>query len=206
MNVIDSIKNEVKEIMDNDSAHDFDHVMRVYKNAQKICKKEKANETLVLCAALLHDIVSYPKSDKRSKMSSTESAKKSKIILKQYDFPNDEILIVSDAIRDHSFSQNKIPENIVGKILQDADRLDAIGAIGIARVFATGGSLKRPFYNIDDPFCKTRKPDDKTWTVDHFYQKLLKLESLMNTKSGKNEAKTRTRILKEYLKQLKQEI
>jgi len=206
MNVIDSIKNKVKEIMDNDSAHDFDHVMRVYGNAQKICKQEKANEKLVLCAALLHDIVSYPKSDKRSKMSSTESAKKSKIILKEYDFTTDEILVISDAIRDHSFSQNKIPESIVGKILQDADRLDAIGAIGIARVFATGGSLKRPFYNIDDPFCKTRTPDDKTWTVDHFYQKLLKLESLMNTKSGKMEAKKRTKILKDYLKQLKLEL
>ena len=206
MNVVDSIKNEVEEIMDNDSAHDFDHVMRVYKNAQKICKKEKANEKLVLCAALLHDMVSYPKSDKRSKMSSTESAKKSKIILKQYDFPNDEILIVSDAIHDHSFSQNKIPESVVGKILQDADRLDAIGAIGIARVFATGGSLKRPFYNIDDPFCETRKPDDKIWTVDHFYQKLLQLESLMNTKSGKIEAKKRTKVLKEFLNQLKQEV
>ena len=178
MKVINSIKNEVKEIMDNDSAHDFDHVMRVYKNAQKICKKEKANEKLVLCAALLHDIVSYPKSDVRSKNSSIESAKKSKIILKQYDFSNDEILIISNAIRDHSFSQNKIPDSIVGKILQDADRLDAIGAIGIARVFATGGSLKRPFYNIDDPFCKIRKPDDKIWTVDHFYRKLLKLESI----------------------------
>ena len=206
MNVIDSIKNEVKKIMDNDSAHDFDHVMRVYKNAQKICKKEKANEKLVLCAALLHDIVSYPKSDKRSKLSSTESAKKSKIILKRYDFSNDEILIISGAIRDHSFSQNKTPESIVGKILQDADRLDAIGAIGIARVFATGGSLKRPFYNIDDPFCKARKPDDKTWTVDHFYQKLLKLEFLMNTKSGKMEAKKRTKVLKEFLNQLQQEI
>lgn len=206
MNVIDSIKNEIKEIMDDDSAHDFDHVMRVYKNAQKICKKEKANEKLVLCAALLHDIVSYPKSDKRSKMSSTESAKKSKMILKRYNFPNDEILIISDAIRDHSFSQNKIPKSIVGKILQDADRLDAIGAVGIARVFATGGSLKRPFYNSDDPFCKTRKPDDKTWTVDHFYQKLLKLESLMNTKSGKTEAKKRTKVLKEFLNQLKQEV
>ena len=206
MNIINSIKNEIKEIMDNDSAHDFDHVMRVYKNAQKICKKEKANEKLVLCAALLHDIVSYPKSDKRSKLSSTESAKKSKIILKQYDFTNDEILVISDAIRDHSFSQNKIPESIVGKILQDADRLDAMGAIGIARVFATGGSLKRPFYNIEDPFCKTRKPDDKTWTVDHFYQKLLKLEFLMNTKSGKMEAKKRTKVLKEFLNQLQQEI
>ena len=206
MKVLDSIKTEVEKIIDNDPAHDFEHIMRVYKNAQKLCNTEKANEKLVLSAALLHDIVSYPKSDKRSKFSSLESSKKSKIILKKYDFTNDEIAVVSDAIADHSFSQNKKPSTLEGKILQDADRLDAIGAIGIARVFATGGLLKRPFYNIDDPFCKTRKPDDKTWTVDHFYQKLLKLESLMNTKSGKNEAKTRTRILKEYLKQLKQEI
>lgn len=206
MKVIDSIKNEVKEIMDNDSAHDFEHVMRVYKNAQKICTLEKANEKLVLSAALLHDIVSYPKSDKRSKLSSIQSAKKSEQILKKYDFSKEEISIISDAIRDHSFSQNKTPRTLEGKILQDADRLDALGAIGIARVFATGGSLKRPFYNIDDPFCKTRTPDDKTWTVDHFFQKLLKLKSLMNTKSGKAEAKKRTSVLKEFLKQLKQEI
>ena len=206
MKVIDSLKKEVEKIMNNDPAHDFEHVMRVFKNAESICKKEKANKKLVLSAALLHDIVSYPKSDKRSKQSSVESAKKSKIILKKFSFSENEINIVSDAIRDHSFSQNKIPETLEGKILQDADRLDAIGAIGIARVFATGGSLKRPFYNIDDPFCKNRKPDDKTWTVDHFFQKLLKLESLMNTKTGKIEAKRRTKILKEYLKMLKQEI
>jgi uncharacterized protein len=192
--------------MENDSAHDFEHTMRVYKNAQKICKKEKANEKLVLSAALLHDIVSYSKSDKRSKMSSIESAKKSKKILEKFDFSKEEITIISDAIRDHSFSQNKIPKTLEGQILQDADRLDALGAIGIARVFATGGSLKRPFYNIDDPFCKRRIPDDKIWTVDHFFQKLLKLESLMNTKSGKAEAKKRTRILQEFLNQLKQEL
>ena len=206
MKVLDSLKNEVKKTMENDSAHDFEHTMRVYKNAQKICKKEKANEKLVLCAALLHDIVSYPKSDKRSKTSSIESAKKSKKILEKHNFSKEEITIISDAIRDHSFSQNKIPKTLEGKILQDADRLDALGAIGIARVFATGGLLKRPFYNIDDPFCKRRIPDDKTWTVDHFFQKLLKLESLMNTKSGKSEAKKRTRIIKEFLNQLKQEL
>ena len=92
------------------------------------------------------------------------------------------------------------------KILQDADRLDALGAIGIARVFATGGSLRRPFYNLDDPFCKKRIPDDKIWTLDHFFEKLLKLEFLMNTNSGKIEAKKRTKILKDFLKQLKHEI
>jgi len=206
MSVINSISNDVKKIIENDSAHDFEHIMRVYKNAKKLCKQEKVNEKLVLCAVLLHDIVSYPKSDKRSKNSSIDSAKKAIIILKRYDFTENEITIISDAIREHSFSQKKTPKTIEGKILQDADRLDALGAIGIARVFATGGSLKRPFYNIDDPFCKKRNVDDKTWTLDHFFQKLLKLEFLMNTKSGKIEAKKRTRILKEYLKQLKNEI
>lgn len=206
MKILDSLKDEVKKRIQNDSAHDFDHVMRVYKNAQKICKKEKADEKLVLSAVLLHDIISHPKSDKRSKNSSIESAKESQKILKKYDFTPKEIKIISDAIQDHSFSRNKTPNTIEGKILQDSDRLDALGAIGIARVFATGGSLRRPFYNSDDPFCKKRNPDDKIWTIDHFFQKLLKLESLMNTKSGKIEAKKRTRILKEYLNHLKQEL
>jgi uncharacterized protein len=206
MNFIDSLKDEVKELTKNDPAHDFAHIMRVYKNAQNICKQEKANEKLVLSAVLLHDIVFYPKSNKLSKISSIESAKKSKLILKKYDYSKKEIIIISDAIRDHSFSQKKTPQTIEGKILQDADRLDALGAIGIARVFATGGSLKRPFYNMNDPFCKYRIPDDKIWTIDHFYQKLFKLESLMNTKSGKIEAKIRTRILREFLNQIKQEL
>ena len=206
MDIIDFIKNEVIKILDNDPAHDFDHVMRVYNNAQKIIKKEKVNPKLVLSAVLLHDIVSYPKSSKRSKFSSIDSAKKSKIILKKYGFSKEEIIIISRAIAEHSFAQNKVPQTLEGKILQDADRLDALGAIGIARVFATSGSLNRPFYNIDDPFCIKRNPDDNLWAVDHFFNKLLKLESMMNTKSAKIEAKKRTKVLKEFLKQLKNEV
>ncbi|MSV33305.1 MAG: HD domain-containing protein [Nitrosarchaeum sp.] len=206
MNVINSLKQEVHNLMINDSAHDFDHIMRVFKNAQKICKKENAREKLVLSAILLHDIVSYPKSDKRSKLSSIKSAEKSRNILKKFNFTKEETQIISDAIRDHSFSRNKIPTTLEGKILQDADRLDAIGAIGIARVFAVSGSEKRPFYNIKDPFCKNRIPNDEIWALDHFYRKLLKLESLMNTKSGKIEAKKRTKVLKDFLNELKKEI
>ncbi len=206
MNVINSLKQEVHNLMINDSAHDFDHIMRVFKNAQKICKKENAREKLVLSAVLLHDIVSYPKSDKRSKSSSIKSAEKSRNILKKFNFTKEEIQIISDAIRDHSFSRNKIPTTLEGKILQDADRLDAIGAIGIARVFAVSGSEKRPFYNIKDPFCKNRTPNDEIWALDHFYRKLLKLEFLMNTKSGKIEAKKRAKVLKDFLNELKKEI
>ena len=82
MNVVDLMKNEVKDLLKNDPAHDFQHVLRVYRNAEKICTEEKVNTKLVLSAALLHDLVSYPKSDNRSKFSSFESAKKAKKILK----------------------------------------------------------------------------------------------------------------------------
>ena len=206
MNILNELKKEVKQRIDNDPAHDFDHIMRVYKNVKLISKNENVEPETILCAALLHDIISYPKSDKRSKLSSTESAIEAKKILERYNFDSHKIKIITDAIRDHSFSKNKIPKTLEGKILQDADRLDAIGAIGIARVFAVGGSEKRSFYNNKDPFCSKRKPDDKTWTLDHFFQKLLKLEKMMNTKSAKIEAKRRTKILKIYLNELKKEI
>jgi len=206
MKVIDLLQKQIKLEMKNDSAHDFEHILRVYKNAQKLCKQEKANEKLVLSAVLLHDIVSYPKSDKRSHLSSKQSAKRAEKILKKLDFTNTEIQIVSDAIRDHSFTRGKTPQTLEGKILQDADRLDAIGAIGIARVFAVGGSEERAFYNNVDPFCKTRAPNDRLWTIDHFYQKLLKLETLMNTKSAKIEAKKRTKFLKNFLSEFAKEI
>ena len=192
--------------MKNDTAHDFEHIMRVYNNAKKLSRQEKANQKLVLSAALLHDVIAYPKSDKRDKTASTKSAQEAEKILHKYNYSSEEIKIVSDAILTHSFSKNRIPKTLEGKILQDADRLDAIGAIGIARVFAVSGSEKRPFYNKEDPFCLSRKPNDQKWAIDHFYRKLLKLEKLMNTDSAKQEAKRRTKILKNYLSELKKEI
>ena len=207
MKSLDVLQKKVKKLMTkNDSAHDFEHVLRVYSNAERICKKEKANKKLVLTAALLHDIVSYPKSDKRSKLASSKSAIKAKKILQKLSYSTEEINIISDAIESHSFSKNKNPKTLEGKILQDADRLDALGAIGIARTFAVGGAENRSFYNSIDPFCSSRKPDDKEWTLDHFFKKLLLLESKMNTKTGRLEAKKRTRILKKFLIDLKHEL
>lgn len=190
----------------NDPAHDFEHVMRVFSNAEKICKKENANKKLVLYSALLHDIVSFPKNDKRSKNSSTKSSLEAKKILSKFSFSHDEIKIISDAIKSHSFSKNKKAKTLEEKILQDADRLDAIGAIGIARTFALGGSENRSFYNKLDPFCSKRNPNDKNWILDHFYKKLLLIEKKMNTKSGKFEAKRRTKIIKKFLSDLEREI
>jgi len=207
MDFIPEIYENVRKRMEkNDPAHDFEHVMRVCENAKMICSKEKANKKLVLYAALLHDLVYFPKKDIRSKTSSTKSSKEAKKILEKFSFQNDEIKIISDAILSHSFSKNKKPKTFEGKILEDADRLDAIGAIGIARTFAVGGSENRPFYNKLDPFCSKRTPNDKTWTLDHFYKKLLLLEGKMNTNSGKKEARRRTKIIKNFLLELKKEI
>jgi len=204
---LDKLKIKIQKIMEkNDSAHDFEHIMRVYKNAQKIGKKEKANMKLVLAAVLLHDIISFPKSDKKSKMSSIKSSILAQRILDNQGYDKDEIKIISEAIRDHSFSRKMIPTTIEGKVLQDADRLDALGAIGIARTFSVGGSGKRPFYNKSDPFCQKRKPDDTKWTLDHFYKKLLLLEKKMNTKTAKKEARRRTNLMKKFLGDFKKEI
>ena len=207
MNILKQLKNETKKLMkQHDSAHNFDHIMRVYKNAEMLCTHEKANKKLVLSAVLLHDIISYPKSYKISKLSSTKSSILAQKILKKHNFTLQEIQLVSNAIEDHSFSKNRTPKTLEGKILQDADRLDAIGAIGIARAFSVGGYEKRSFYNNFDPFCIKRNPNDKIWTLDHFYKKLLLLEKNMNTKTAKIEAKRRTKILKKFLADLKKEI
>ena len=203
---LERLREYVKKRLENDASHDFEHIMRVFKNATIIARKEKADIKIITAAILLHDIVSYPKSDPRSKNSSLYSAAESKKILKKYDFSQDEIRIISDAIRDHSFSRGVVPQTLEGKILQDADRLDALGAIGIARTFAVGGAENRPFYNKDDPFCQKRSPDDKSWTLDHFYKKLLRLEKTMNTKTGEILARKRISMMKIFLDELKKEI
>ena len=201
------IKKYVKRIYaKNDPAHDFEHIMRVYKNAEKICKTEESNKKLVLISVLLHDIIKKSETDKRTKSSSALSASKSIKILEKLKFSDNDISIVSEAIRNHSFTKNKISKSIEGRILQDADRLDAIGAIGIARVFSVSGAKNRQFYEPSDPFSKNRKMNDKKWALDHFFKKLLLLENVMNTKTGKIEAKKRTIVLKNYLDSLKKEI
>ncbi len=195
-----------RKVARNDPAHDFEHITRVYNNAKRLARKEHGNTRLVLAAALLHDIISYPKSYPRSKSSSEQSATQASKVLPKYGYTKDEIKIISDAIRDHSFSRGTTPSTLTGKLLQDADRLDAIGSIGIARAFSVGGAERRQFYNNKDPFCKTRIPDDKKWTLDHFYKKLLPLEKNMNMRSARLEARRRIRVMRQFLHELKSEI
>ena len=203
MNKLENLKKISRiKLAKNDPAHDFEHVMRVYRNAEKICKTENGNKKLILSAVLLHDIIKV----KNRKDSALKSAKFSEKILKENHFLDNEIIIISDAIKEHSFSKGKIPSTIEGKILQDADRLDAMGAIGLARVFSFSCSNNRSFYHPNDPFSKNRSLDDNKWALDHFYEKLLTLEKKMNTSTGKTLAKKRTKILENFLKELKTEI
>jgi len=203
MNQLENLKKIAKKkFQNNDPAHDFEHIMRVYRNAERICKTENGNKKLILSAVLLHDIIK----NKKQNNSALKSAKLAEKILKENCFTLDEIMIISDAIKEHSFSKGKIPSTTEGKILQDADRLDAIGAIGLARVFSFSGSYNRPIYDPKDPFSKNRNTNDNKWALDHFFEKLLKLEQKMNTKTGKSLAKKRTKVLKIFLKELKNEI
>ena len=108
---------------------------------------------ILLLAVLLHDLVIYPKGSAESSRSSDDSADLAENILQRCEYSQDKINRVSYCIRTHSYSKRLVPASLEGRILQDADRLDALGAIGVSRTFSIGGSENRTFYNADDPFC-----------------------------------------------------
>jgi uncharacterized protein len=206
--MLDMIKRRVKKTLEGRGpAHDFQHIMRVYKNAELIGKKEGANLEILLPAVLLHDLVVYPKGSAKTSKSADDSADLAEKWLRSYGYPQEKIDRISYCIRTHSYSKRLVPATLEGRILQDADRLDALGAIGIARTFSVGGHEKRPFYNQNDPFCKSdRELNDREWTLDHFYKKLLRLKKSMYTKTAKDMARERARFMELFIKQLQKEI
>ena len=207
---LEQIMRTLQLLLHNQSpAHDFEHIIRVYKNAEMISKQEESVDLdIVLAAALLHDLVVYPKGSSKTINSADDSAEIAKKILLEYkNYPREKIEKVADAIRTHSYSKRLIPETLEGKILQDADRLDAIGAIGIARTFSVGGSENRSLYNPTDPFCESeRQLDDTQWTLDHIKKKLMILKNSMHTKTAKKIAEERTEFMELFLNQLRKEI
>ena len=201
-----TLHEEVKALYEEaDPAHDFSHILRVYQNAQLIGKKEGADMQVLLFSALLHDAGSVSKGLEDSIQSEQRQKAVLDFLIKK-GLPKNVQEKVLYSVNVHRFSKGIIPDTLEAKILQDADRLDALGAIGIARVFMTGGTLGRALYNPIDPFCKNREPDDRKWNLDHFYKKLLKLESGMHTKTARRLADRRTEVLKRYLLDLEQEI
>lgn len=206
--MLEDIRKEVEgALAGRDPGHDMDHVSRVYAMAEQIGREEGADLEILLASTLLHDLVVHPKGSEKRSRSADDSAELAEKILQERSWPRDRIERVLYCIRSHSYSKNVSPATLEAKILQDADRLDALGAIGIARTFSVGGSEMRRFYNPDDPFCKTgRKPEDSKWTLDHFKAKLLKLEGTMHTASARRMAHERTRFMEAFLSQLEKEI
>lgn len=189
-----------------DAAHDASHVGRVAVNAEKFAQLEGADLTIVMPAVWLHDCVSVSKSSELRKKASQLSAQKAQELLVEWGYPQDNIEAIKHAIAAHSYSANITPTTLEAKIVQDADRMDSIGAIGVARMMMTGGKMDCTLYNESDPFCQARKPEDRKWTVDHFYAKLLKLNSGFHTQSARDEAQRRHDYMMDFLKQLKTEI
>ncbi|MCG3865619.1 MULTISPECIES: HD domain-containing protein [unclassified Photobacterium] len=197
---------ELELLSSADAAHDKAHVLRVVKVAKQLAKQEQAQLNITLAAAYLHDCVAVAKNDPRRKQASTLAANKA------IEFLSDKQLLlehhgdIHHAIVAHSFSADIKPLTLEAKIVQDADRLDALGAIGLTRCIQVGTSLGRPLYALDDPFCQNRQPDDTTYTLDHFYIKLLGLADTMQTDAAKIEAVKRIEFMKSYLLQLESEI
>lgn len=189
-----------------DPAHDLLHFRRVVALAKKLCRAEQARPEIVVPAAWLHDFIIIPKNSPQRKIASQLAAQAASQFLEQHGYPASLIPGISHAIEAHSFSANIYPHTIEAKIVQDADRLDALGAIGIARCFALSGAMGRPFYEENDPFCTQRHPDDSINTLDHFYLKLFKLVDSLQTKSGYEEGYRRTQFMMTYVDQLSSEL
>lgn len=199
-NNILQLKIEISAIFSSDfSGHDFQHTIRVLKNAEYIQKQEGGDLYTIILASLLHDV-----DDKKISPETYENKDNARRFLKMIDAENEVINDVLEIISSVSFSDGKKPLTIEGKIVQDADRLDAIGAIGVARCFAYGGSKKRPIY-YDNDFSSDKKENCDSG-VAHFYSKLFKLESIMNTGTAKILSRERTEFMSGFLLQLSKEI
>ncbi|MCO4787205.1 MAG: HD domain-containing protein [Marinomonas atlantica] len=199
-------KTYVVKRMQSDNAHDLAHIERVVKQAKRLAADEGAESALVVAAAWLHDVVNYPKDHPNRCQASFDSASSVEPFLKELGFDYSQITAIQHAIITHSFSAQVTPRTLEAQVVQDADRLDALGAIGIARCMMVGGQLSRLLYELEDPFCSEREPNDSEFTLDHFYQKLLRLEATFQTQAGRAEAARRTQFMRKYLEQLRFEI
>lgn len=191
-----------------DKSHDISHFQRVFNTAKSIQAKLGGDELVILAACYFHDIVNLPKNDPNRHQSSALAAEKTLAILAEHypDFPKNLYPNIDHAIRAHSFSANIKPETLEAKIVQDADRLESLGAIGLARVFYTSGLLKRSLFDPKDLFAENRTLDEKEYALDHFQQKLLHLPKTMQTSEGKAMAEHNARYLIEFMAKLSNEV
>ncbi|SEA63481.1 uncharacterized protein SAMN05421743_106180 [Thalassobacillus cyri] len=190
-NVIEKIECYVKELFEDDvTGHDYFHMRRVARQARELAEQEGADSFLAEAAGWLHDI-----GDAKLFNDPTHAKKVMNDYLKELNVPAGRIADIEAAIEDVSFSKGNVPDSLEGRIVQDADRLDAIGAIGIARTFAFGGAKGQLIY--DEQQGRT--------SIQHFYDKLLKLKEKMNTNAAREIALERHEFMENYLRQFYRE-
>lgn len=185
-----------------DPAHDLGHLRRVWRNAMLIAEKEGGCRRVLTAAACLHDLVCVAKSSSdrpRASLLSAEAAMDVLIALPADPmFDDAERQAVHHAIVAHSWSAQIEPRTVEARILQDADRLDALGAVGIARCFTVGGSMGRRIAHDEDPLADHRDLDDHAFTLDHFALKLERLPYEMQTATGRLIAQQRFTVVKTF--------
>ncbi len=191
---------------DEDGAHDLSHIVRVWRNAKGIHREEGGDLEVLAAAVLLHDCVQVAKDSPLRSKASLLAANEARVRLAALGWEPLRIDTVASAIESHSFTAGVPPTSIEGCILQDADRLDAIGFGGIARCFYTAGRLGSRLYDLADPEGNTRALDDGRNALDHFPKKLLTLEGSFKTRTGQELAKERHRRVLEFYRGMLAEV
>lgn len=190
-----------------DGAHDLGHLSRVWANARLIAPDEPGVDLAVLEAAVwFHDLVNLPKDSPDRARASTLSAEAAVAFLRGDGFPEAKLPAVAHAIAAHSFSAGIAPETVEARILQDADRLEALGAIGLARMFLISGRMGGGIVDVDDPMALHRPLDDKRFALDHLEVKLLRLPGTMQTRTGRAMAEERAEWMMSFRTRLLGEI
>ncbi len=193
-------------VQHDDGAHDAAHLQRVWKNAAAIQAVEGGDAEILAAAVLLHDCVAVEKDAPQRALASWLAAEKASRILAKHAWAATRIAAVGHAIESHSYSGGIKPESLEAKILQDADRLDSIGFVGVARCFYTAGRMGSSLYDPADATGETRTLDDKRYALDHFYTKLMKLAGSFQTTTGTRMAEERDARLRQFLDNFRAEI
>jgi uncharacterized protein len=189
-----------------DGAHDLAHILRVARLAGGIAEAEGADLDVAIAGALLHDLVYRPKNHPESPRTAELSAELAAAWCAEIPALAPKADAIVHTIAAHSWSGATDAETLEARVVQDADRLEALGAIGIARVFATGASFHSELWHPADPWAEHREPDDKAYTLDHFFKKLMKLAGRMTTREGRRLAEARQRTLLAFLDALRAEL
>lgn len=189
-----------------DAAHDLEHIRRVVTNARALAAQEQADLAIVLPAAWLHDCVNVAKDSPLRPQASVLAGRAAVEFLQDIGYPAQYLPAIQHAIEAHSFSANITPQTREAQVVQDADRLDALGAIGLARCLMLSGATGRRLYDPLEPFPAARPLDEQRNAIDHFYAKLFQLADRMATPAGRAEAAKRTAFLHAFVDQLRDEI